>query len=89
MIYFSIFIFMFYNSLKYEIIKKKKSIFLFIVGVVFILAFNYQMGTDWINYQRIYDVEIILYNAKDILFNNPFKQEKGYILLNLLEKILG
>ena len=89
MIYFSIFIFMFYNSLKYEIIKKKKSIFLFIVGVVFILAFNYQMGTDWINYQRIYDVEIILYNAKDILFNNPFKQEKGYILLNLLGKILG
>lgn len=89
MIYFSILIYLFYNSLKFEIIKSRKKIFLFTIILVFILAFNYKMGSDWLNYQRIYDIEIRNYTIKNIIFNNPFSQERGYLLLNILGKKLG
>lgn len=89
MIYFIGLITLFYKSLLGEI-KKYKKINMFILGcIVFILAFNYQMGIDWTNYQRIYDIRIIPFNFKDILLNNPFREEKGYILLNLLGRKLG
>lgn len=80
---------LFYKSLMGEI-KKYKKINVFILGaIVFILAFNYQMGIDWTNYQRIYDIRIIPYNFKDLLFDNPFREERGYILLNLFGRKLG
>lgn len=88
MIYFSIFFIIFYNSLMYEVYKKRKRVILILSLIVFILAFNYQMGSDWLNYQRIYDIRITPYEFKDIIFNNPFHQEKGYILLNLVGKKL-
>ena len=46
------------------------------------------MGTDWLNYQRNYDLDIIKYSFKDIIFNNPFREEKCYMLLNLLGNTL-
>ncbi|WP_294764421.1 EpsG family protein [uncultured Fusobacterium sp.] len=88
MIYFSILVLIFFYSLKFEMIKTKKKFYLFSLGIVFILAFNYQMGSDWINYQRMYDVDIISYDFNDIFFDNPFQKEKGYVLLNLLGRKL-
>lgn len=88
MVYFSIFFIIFYNSLIYEVHPKRKYLILIISMIVFILAFNYQMGSDWLSYQRIYDIRITPYEFKDIIFNNPFHQEKGYILLNLIGKKL-
>lgn len=89
MIYFSIFFIIFYNSLIYEVYKKRKHVILILSLIVFILGFNYQMGSDWLNYQRIYDIRITPYEFKDIIFHNPFHQEKGYILLNLIGKKIG
>ena len=89
MVYFSIFFIIFYNSLIYEIHPKRKYLILIISMIVFILAFNYQMGSDWLNYQRIYEIKIVPYEFKEILSNNPFREERGYILLNLLGRKLG
>lgn len=89
MIYFSIFLITFYNSLKYEINKNNRGISLLFLFIVLILAFNYQMGSDWLAYQRIYDIRIIPYDFKDIAVNNPFREEIGYILLNLIGKKIG
>ena len=89
MVYLIGFIILFCKSLMGET-KKYKKINIFILGfIVFILSFNYQMGIDWTNYQRLYDIRIIPYNFKDVFFNNPFHQEKGYILLNLIGKKIG
>lgn len=89
MVYLIGFIILFCKSLMGET-KKYKKINLFILGsIVFLLAFNYQMGVDWTNYQKIYEVSIIPYDFKDILYNNPFREERGYILLNLIGKKMG
>lgn len=89
MLYLIGFITLFYKSLIGEI-KKYKRINIFILGfIVFVLAFNYQMGIDWTLYQKIYDIRIIPYNFRDILFNNPFREERGYLLLNLIGKKIG
>ncbi len=73
------------NNVKIE----KLKINILIFSAVIILAFNYKMGTDWLNYQKYYDLEIIKYCFKDIIFNNPFREEKGYIFLNFLGNKLG
>lgn len=89
MIYFFIFIILFILSIKNENKKEDKVSNLIIGFITFILAFNYKMGTDWLSYQKYYDLEIIKYSFKNIIFNNPFREEKGYILLNFLGKKLG
>lgn len=83
MVYLGIFLIMLYNSLKVEILKKK-NLYLILILVVFILAFNYQMGTDWINYQRIYDFDIKNYTLSEILLGTNIQREKGYFLLNYI-----
>ena len=68
MVYLIGFIILFCKSLMGET-KKYKKINLFILGsIVFLLAFNYQMGVDWTNYQKIYEVSIIPYDFKDIYY---------------------
>lgn len=89
MVYLIGFIVLFYKSLIGEVKKYKKINLLILGAIVFILAFNYQMGIDWTNYQRIYDIRIIPYDFKEILYNNPFREERGYILLNLIGNKLG
>mgnify|MGYP005887058437 CR=1 FL=1 len=89
MFYLMIYLFLLYNSILFEIAKKRKKIVLIVSILIFILAFSYQMGIDWTNYQRIYDIRIISYDFKDIIFNNPFREERGYILLNLIGKKIG
>lgn len=90
MIYLLIFVLLFLYSIKYEInskIRTKESIFIVLIG--FVLSFNYQMGTDWLQYQKIYDIIIKNYELKDILLNKIILMEKAYIMLNVLGNILG
>lgn len=90
MIYIFIFTILFILSInKGEKKKKDKVVNLVIYFITFILAFNYKMGTDWLIYQRYYELEVIRYSFKDILFNNPFRLERGYIILNLLGNKIG
>jgi len=91
--YIILFIILFYYSLKYEILYKekrsgKKAILFFII---FIFAFSYQMGTDWINYQNFYEYEIPHIKLED-LYNNSkfvFSSEKAFVLLNMFFYNLG
>lgn len=89
MIYFFIFIILFILSIVNEKIKRKNSLYIIIFFITFILAFNYKMGTDWLAYQKYYDLEVIKYSFKDIVLNNPFREESGYIFLNFLGNKLG
>ena len=84
MIYFFIFIILFILSIKNENKKRDKVSNLIIGFITFILAFNYKMGTDWLAYQEYYDIKVLNYNFKDIILNNPFREEVGYIILNIL-----
>lgn len=91
--YVGVFFILFFGALKYDLKKNKKekkgNFTIFII--IFVLAFNYQMGSDWLNYQDFYDNFIPqirfqdLYNGRDI----PFLSEKGYILLNIFFYKLG
>ncbi len=94
MVYYAvIFFILFFGALKYNLKKNKKEKrgYFIIFMIIFVLAFNYQMGSDWLNYQDFYDNFIPkiglqdLYNGKEI----PFLSEKGYILLNIFFYKLG
>lgn len=89
MIFLTIYLFLLYKSIIFEINKRKKTMFIIISIITFILAFNYQMGIDWTNYQKIYDLKISDFELKDIIFNNSFREEKGYLVLNILGNKLG
>lgn len=89
MIFLTIYLFLLYKSIIFEINKRKKTMFIIISIITFILAFNYQMGIDWTNYQKIYDLKISDFELKDIIFNNSFREEKGYLILNILGNKLG
>ena len=89
MIYFFIFITLFILSIKNENKKRDKIFKLVVYFIIFILAFNYKMGTDWLAYQEYYDIKILNYSFKDIILNNPFREERGYIFLNFLGNKLG
>lgn len=84
MIYFFIFIILFILSIKNENKKRAKVSNLIVGFITFILAFNYKMGTDWLAYQEYYDIKILNYSFKDIILNNPFREEVGYVILNIL-----
>ena len=91
--YAGVFFILFFGALKYDLKKNKKEKrgFFIIFMIIFVLAFNYQMGSDWLNYQDFYDNFIPkigfqdLYNGREI----PFLSEKGYILLNIFFYKLG
>ena len=90
--YFIIFFILLYFSIKYEFIYKEKrrwkKFIIFII--IFIFAFSYQMGTDWINYQYFYDCEVPYMGLSD-LYNKStmFSSEKAFVLLNILFYNLG
>ena len=72
MIYLMIISWLLFNSF-YDLKKKEY----FICFIMLFLSFSYEMGTDWVNYQDIYE-------------NHNFKGvEIGYILLNILGKKLN
>ena len=91
--YVGVFFILFFGALKYDLKKNKKEKrgYFIIFMIIFVLAFNYQMGSDWLNYQDFYDNFIPkigfqdLYNGREI----PFLSEKGYILLNIFFYKLG
>ena len=91
--YVGVFFILFFGALKYDFKKNKKEKkgYLTIFIIIFVLAFNYQMGSDWLNYQEFYDnvthkIGIKdLYNGRDL----RFLSEKGYILLNIFFHKLG
>lgn len=78
-IFLLIFSSLFLNNSKFKILKKIIFIFL-----IFILAFNYQMGTDWILYQKFYE-SLPKNNIYNVLLNNQ-GIEKGYILYSFIIK---
>lgn len=86
--YFPIFVSLFFCSLRYEIIKKKKGISLFIFIIIFIYGFTYKMGGDWPVYLEFYikkNPQITFIS----FFSEVFLFEKGYVLLNLFFFKLG
>ena len=72
MIYLMIISWLLFNSF-YDLKKKEY----FICFIMLFLSFSYEMGTDWVNYQDIYEN----HNFKDV--------EIGYVLLNILGKKLN
>lgn len=72
--------------------KEKRNWKRFIVFVViFLLAFSYQMGTDWLNYQYFYDYDVPNIKLNNLFsnFQFMFSSEKGFVLLNILFYNLG
>jgi len=59
--------------------------------IIFILAFSYQMGSDWLNYQYFYDYEVPniklsdLYNSSKFMFSS----EKVFVLLSIFFYKIG
>ena len=91
--YLTLFLVLFYHSIKYEFMyKEKRNWKRFIVFVViFLLAFSYQMGTDWLNYQYFYDYDVPNIKLNNLFsnFQFMFSSEKGFVLLNILFYNLG
>lgn len=87
MIYFLLLI-LFFLSLNYEITGFKKGKNILIFTIIFILAFSYQMGVDWLRYQDFYENVISKMSFVDIL-KKEIRFEKGYILLNFIFYNLG
>ena len=91
--YLTLFLVLFYHSIKYEFMyKEKRNWKRFIVFVViFLLAFSYQMGTDWLNYQYFYDYDVPNIKLNNLFsnFQSMFSSEKGFVLLNILFYNLG
>ena len=91
--YLTLFLVLFYHSIKYEFMyKEKRNWKRFIVFVViFLLAFSYQMGTDWLNYQYFYDDDVPNIKLNNLFsnFQFMFSSEKGFVLLNILFYNLG
>ena len=91
--YVGVFFILFFGALKYDLKKNKKEKkgYFTIFMIIFVLAFNYQMGSDWLNYQDFYDNFIPkigfqdLYSGREI----PFLSEKGFVLLNIFFHKLG
>ena len=90
--YFIIFSILFYYSVKYEYLYKEKRSWrkTVIFIIIFLFAFSYKMGTDWLNYQYFYDHEVP-YIGLSNLFDNSFmfSSEKAFILLNMFFYNLG
>ena len=93
MVYYAvIFFILFFGALKYDLKKNKKEKrgYFIIFMIIFVLAFNYQMGSDWLNYQDFYDNFIPKIGLQDLYGREiPFLSEKGYILLNIFFYKLG
>ena len=91
--YFIVCLTLFYNSVKYEFIYKEKRRWkkIIIFMIIFILAFSYQMGSDWLNYQYFYDYEVPniklsdLYNSSKFMFSS----EKVFVLLSIFFYKIG
>lgn len=63
---------------------------IFLIGIIILfLSFSYQMGGDWINYKNLYEIRIANFSIREILFKNLFREEKGYLFLNILGNKLG
>lgn len=84
------------GAVNYEITKKRYGKNILIFFIVFFLAFSYQMGSDWLNYQFFYEKVIPNYSLKELLVAKIFKLEdayitfeKGYVLLNYLFHKMG
>ncbi len=91
--YVGVFFILFLGALKYDLKKnkKEKKSYFTIFIIIFVLAFNYQMGSDWLNYQDFYDNFIPKIGIQDLYSGReiPFLSEKGYVLLNILFHKLG
>ena len=84
MIYiFAMFGYLFVQSIRFELNKKtNKDPFLYII-IIFVLAFSYNNGSDWVHYQIFYENVIPYIELSDILSGEQ-RFEIGYVLLNFL-----
>ena len=91
--YFALFLVLFYHSIKYEFLYKEKRKWkkFIIFMIIFLFAFSYQMGTDWLNYQRFYEYDVPNINLTNFFSNSQFvfSSEKGFVLLNIIFYKLG
>lgn len=86
-VYIYLSIFFLFGIIKNEIFKNKKSNFLIFL-IIFLFAFSYQMGSDWLVYQDWYENIFSKLSWSDIFAQN-MDAERGYILLNLIFFNLG
>lgn len=86
--YLFVSLFLFLNTILKEVIGFKKGKNAIIFLIIFILAFNYQMGVDWINYQEFYECVVPCLSFFDVFTKDVFF-EKGYVLINFIFYNLG
>ncbi|QYR67276.1 EpsG family protein [Fusobacterium animalis] len=84
-IYLSIFFLL--GIIKNEFFKNKKSNFLIIL-MIFLFAFSYRMGSDWLVYQDWYENIFAKLSLYEIVFQY-IDVERGYVLLNFIFFHLG
>lgn len=89
--YIIIFLLLVLGAINYEITKKKYGKKVLIFFIIFFLAFNYQMGSDWLGYQFFYEKILPKYPLQQLLTIKIYKFdfEKGYVLLNYIFYKLG
>lgn len=79
------FILSFFSILNKNYSYELKFIFyMFLLCLFFLVGFRFEVGADWYNYLEIYDIFLYGYD-----FNNIFKTDPAYGILNYISSTLG